>query len=131
MTPSHGKLACGLHDVINTEQGNCFVLELAETGTYLVVAHLQAGSVRVRVGETVREGEPIAACGNSGYSSEPHIHIHHQRQPPSERPVGFAEGVPLFFRDHDGPPMPHGGVEQVNGRWATLGPTIRHIGRAP
>ncbi len=121
-----------IHEVRNEIVfGNHVVLEVAETGTYLVVAHLQAGSVRVRVGETVREGEPIAACGNSGYSSEPHIHIHHQRQPPSERPVGFAEGLPLFFRDHDGPPMPHGGVEQVNGRWATLGPTIRHIGRAP
>lgn len=111
--------------------GNHVVLELAETGTYLILAHLQAGSLRVRVGERVREGETLAACGNSGHSSEPHIHIHHQRQPPSERPVGFAEGLPLFFRDHDGPPMPEGGVEQVNGRWVAPGPTIRHVGRAP
>ena len=111
--------------------GNHVVLQLAETGTFLVLAHLQAGSLRVQVGETVHEGEPLAACGNSGHSSEPHIHIHHQRQPPWERPVGFAEGLPLFFRDHDGPPMPSGGVRHVEGRWVAVGATVRHAGRAP
>ena len=83
--------------------GNVVVLAL-ETGTYLMIAHLQPGSVLVKAGDQVTEGEPIGACGNSGNTSEPHIHIHHQRQDPRNRPINFSEGLPLYFRDHDGPP---------------------------
>ncbi len=88
--------------------GNTVVLRL-ETGTYLLIAHLKNGSVRVETGDEVEEGDPIGACGNSGNTSEPHIHIHHQRQDPRIYPLNFAEGLPLYFRDHDGPAMPEGG----------------------
>lgn len=43
-------------------------------GVYATVAHLQHESVTVQVGATVRAGEQIASCGNSGNSSEPHVH---------------------------------------------------------
>ena len=66
--------------------------------------------------------------GNSGNTSGPHIHIHHQRQDPSVFPAGFAEGLPLFFRDHDGPPMPIGGLKKINGRPVWSGQRIRHNG---
>ena len=46
----------------------------------------------------MKEGDVIGRCGNSGHTSEPHIHIHHQRQKPAASgPVNFAEGLPLFF----------------------------------
>jgi hypothetical protein len=67
-------------------------------------------------------------CGNSGNTSEPHIHIHHQRQDPNDFPINFAEGLPLYFRDHDGPAMPEGGVEVVEGTPVPVGPTVQHTG---
>ncbi len=113
----------------NTEApyGNVVAIEL-DTGTYLIVAHLKPGSVAVREGERVQEGQVIGQCGNSGNSSEPHIHIHHQRQDPNDYPINFAEGLPLYFRDHDGPPMPEGGVTVVDGKLIAIGATVRHTG---
>lgn len=62
--------------------GNHVVLKLPQ-GTFLVLAHLRQGSVAVKAGQTVMEGDLLGACGNSGNSSEPHIHVHHQRQDPA------------------------------------------------
>jgi hypothetical protein len=107
--------------------GNYVALRL-ETGTHLLIAHMRQGTVAVRRGERVHEGQLLGRCGNSGNTSGPHIHIHHQRQDPAVFPAGFAEGLPLFFRDHDGPPMPIGGVKKINGRTVWSGQRIRHIG---
>jgi hypothetical protein len=63
---------------------------------------------------------PLAHVGNSGSTSEPHIHIHHQRQDPSQTLL-FAEGLPLYFRDIDGPAMPTGGIGIENGREVPIG----------
>jgi hypothetical protein len=62
-------------------------------------------------------------------TSEQHIHIHHQRQDPAVFPLNFAEGLPLYFRDHVGAPMPVGGFH-IDGDTATaLGDTVQHIGK--
>ncbi len=109
--------------------GNHVVLLLPDTQTYLAIAHLKKGSVSVKEGDQVTEGDVIGRCGNSGHTSEPHIHIHHQRQKPAARgPVSFAEGLPLFFRDHDGPPMPEGGLDVVDGKVVAKGVMVRHQG---
>lgn len=105
--------------------GNTVVFEL-KTGTYLVIAHLKPGSVLVETGDQVAEGDQIGECGNSGNTSEPHIHIHHQRQDPKGRPINFSEGLPLFFRDHEGDPMPEGGVEERDGKYVMTGAIVRH-----
>lgn len=60
--------------------GNHIYLRLDETGTFLFLAHLKKGSIKVKEGQHVNEGEVLAQVGNSGSSSEPHLHIHHQRQ---------------------------------------------------
>jgi hypothetical protein len=113
---------------VTAPTGNHVVIQL-ETGTYLVIAHLKQGSVLAKSGEHVEEGQVIGQCGNSGNTSEPHIHIHHQRQDPTVFPVNFAEGLPLYFRDHEGAPMPIGGVK-VNGDVITAtGDVVRHIGK--
>lgn len=108
--------------------GNHVVIQL-ETSTYLYISHLQKGSIVVNEGEQVAEGQLIGRCGNSGRTSEPHIHIHHQRQDPRTVPLGEAEGLSLYFRDHDGPPMPQGGVRLENGNLVALGDTVQHIGK--
>ena len=100
------------------------------SGGFLLVAHLQKGSVVAREGEPIAEGTPIGRCGNSGNTSEPHVHIHAQRQDPRGRPVNFSEGLPLFFRDHDGAPMPLGGADVVEDGPVAAGAIVRHLGGA-
>ncbi len=43
-----------------------------------VLAHLKLGSITVKVGDKVKKGQVIALCGNSGNSSEAHLHYHLQ-----------------------------------------------------
>jgi hypothetical protein len=57
--------------------GNFVYLECSTAGVLL--AHLMQSSVAVVPGDRVREGQPIARVGNSGYSTEPHLHLHAQR----------------------------------------------------
>jgi murein DD-endopeptidase MepM/ murein hydrolase activator NlpD len=72
--------------------GNRVVLEVA-TGQYLFILHLRAGTIRVAPGDDVREGEIVGHVGNSGNSSEPHVHVHLQ----DTREPGRGEGIPLYF----------------------------------
>ncbi len=62
---------------------------------YVLLCHLQRGSVRVGVGATVRVGDVVGFCGNSGNTSGPHLHIHAQDR--SRIAVGVAQGLPLRF----------------------------------
>lgn len=90
--------------------GNHIYLRLDETGTFLILAHLKKGSIHVREGQHVNEGEFLAQVGNSGSSSEPHLHIHHQRQDPSKVSMFLAEGLPLYFQTEKGAMMPERGT---------------------
>ncbi|MEX3746961.1 MULTISPECIES: M23 family metallopeptidase [Lysinibacillus] len=100
----------GTEDFTSIE-GNYVYIKIKETGTYLLLNHLKKDSVTVEVGDTVEPGDVIGRVGNSGSSSEPHLHIHHQRQDPTKviHPV-LAEGLPLFFEDIDGDLMPKKGA---------------------
>ncbi|MEK4499294.1 M23 family metallopeptidase [Bacillus sp. FSL R12-0069] len=90
--------------------GNHIYLRVDETGTFLILAHLKQGSIHVREGQHVNEGEFLAQVGNSGSSSEPHLHIHHQRQDPSKVSMFLAEGLPLYFQTEKGAMMPERGT---------------------
>jgi hypothetical protein len=54
--------------------GNYVILEHSHK-EYSMLAHLQKHSIEVREGETVTESQRIGRCGNSGNSSEPHLHF--------------------------------------------------------
>ncbi|KAB2349162.1 M23 family metallopeptidase [Actinomadura rudentiformis] len=76
--------------------GNHVILDLGD-GTYAAFAHLKRGSIRVRRGQRVRAGEHIADCGNSGNTSEPHLHFQLMDQP---RPL-IANGAPFVFERYE------------------------------
>ena len=73
--------------------GNYVTIRLPE-GPFVLLAHLQAGSIRVCVGQEVVEGEQIANCGNSGNSTQPHVHM----QAMDSADVSVAQGVAIAFR---------------------------------
>ena len=95
--------------------GNTIVLEIAPAH-YLVIAHLRDGSIRVRTGDRVRLGDLVARVGNSGNSSEPHLHLHLQDAPEPNA----GEGIPFFFSqyvvsstgEHVARGMPRGGIHR-------------------
>ena len=60
--------------------GNLVIIKHAE-GEYSVFAHLKQNSIRVKVGDKVTKGQVIGLCGNSGNSSEPHLHFQVQNTP--------------------------------------------------
>jgi murein DD-endopeptidase MepM/ murein hydrolase activator NlpD len=72
--------------------GNHVIVQVAE-GEFLFVAHLQQGSVAVRPGDTIDAGQTLGRVGNSGKSSEPHVHLHLQNTPT----VHFGEAIPMYF----------------------------------
>jgi len=46
-----------------------------EDGTYAEYLHLEKDGVFVKLGEKVEQGDPIGSSGNTGYTSEPHLHF--------------------------------------------------------
>lgn len=92
--PGHGP-ALGNHVII--DHGN---------GEHSVLSQLQKGTVAVREGHKVKAGGIIGRAGNSGQSTEPHLHYHLQ-----DGPVALdATGLPAQFRDYvaDGAPVSRG-----------------------
>lgn len=74
---------------LETVGGNHVILDIGG-GQFAFYAHLQPGSLRVKLGDKVRRGQVIGLVGNSGNSTEPHLHFHIAN---SSSPLG-AEGLP-------------------------------------
>jgi murein DD-endopeptidase len=72
--------------------GNYLMLDLGHR-RFALYAHLQPGSLKVRVGDKVNVGQVLALLGNSGNSDAPHLHFH---LIDSNSPMG-AEGIPYEF----------------------------------
>ncbi len=72
--------------------GNHVVIDRGD-GVYAVLAHLQRGSVRVGKGDAIRAGQVVAGCGNTGNTTEPHLHVQLMEHPN----VLFAAGLPMAF----------------------------------
>jgi hypothetical protein len=60
--------------------GNHVIIKLEED-RFVFVAHMQRGSVAVKPGDSVRRGQRLGLCGNSGNSDFPHVHLHIQDTP--------------------------------------------------
>jgi len=117
-----GKVYCDTWDI----RGNFITIKHAEK-EYSIIAHLAPNSITVKVGDTVKQGQLIAKCGNSGNSSEPHIHF----QVNAGKSFYASMGLPIAFKNikatqvkgwSELDPRPlDGNLEQTNGKF--------HIGR--
>lgn len=54
--------------------GNSITLRLGDE-QYVLLAHLRPGTIRVQAGQFVQVGQQLAEVGNSGNTSEPHVHL--------------------------------------------------------
>ncbi|MGW7574205.1 M23 family metallopeptidase [Streptomyces sp. NPDC054765] len=81
--------------------GNHVILDLGD-GAYALYAHVRRGSLTVRTGDRVTAGQPLGRCGNSGNSTEPHVHFQLMDHADPET----ASGVPFTWR---GIGVPHNG----------------------
>ena len=61
-----------------------------------------------------------------GFDPEQVSYTAGKRQFYESSPGANREGLPLFFRDHDGPPMPEGGIQPRNGELVAAGMAVRH-----
>lgn len=82
--------------------GNHLILRLSDD-THVAIAHLQRGSLRVDVGDEVRCGDVVAAVGNSGNSSEPHVHLQLMDGPRPASAVALPFGFTDVVTDDDAP----------------------------
>ena len=91
--------------------GNYVIIDHGN-GEFSFLAHLRCGSVKVKKGDKVKAGDLLGDCGNSGHSSEPHLHYHLQN---TGEPFN-GDGLPAQFRDYiaDGRPVARG--EPVRGQ---------------
>ena len=74
--------------------GNHVTIAQAGGDGFVLLAHLQRGSILVSVGDHVAEGRPVARCGNSGNSTQPHLHL----QAMDDADPSVARGLPISFR---------------------------------
>ena len=79
---------------INTPGGNVVVIDHGN-GQFGYYAHLRARSVSVKVGAKVKAGDPIGEVGNSGDSSEPHLHFHVMTAADPTQ----GDGIPVVFEN--------------------------------
>jgi murein DD-endopeptidase MepM/ murein hydrolase activator NlpD len=72
--------------------GNYVILRIAPN-RYVTYAHLQSGSIGVRLHDHVARGRVIGRLGNSGQATAPHLHL----QVTDGNSVLQSEGVPFIF----------------------------------
>lgn len=67
---------------------------LACGGAKVVLAHLKQGSIAVAAGAVVQVGDVLGQVGNSGNTSQPHLHLHAERGG-ADNEILTGEGVPI------------------------------------
>ncbi len=92
--------------------GNYVIIQHKD-GKYSQYAHLRPGSIEVKAGEVVRQGQSIGELGNSGNSTEPHLHFQMTHGPifvyARGAPVTFV-GIEGLWENLDGEPLLTGDV---------------------
>lgn len=101
LAPAAGEVVLavdGIHDNIPGTlnpiyvPGNTVIIKSAEN-EYLFFAHFKQGTVKVKQGDKIKAGQLLGLCGNSGNSSEAHIHFHIQ----NIEDMNGATGIKCYF----------------------------------
>jgi len=74
--------------------GNTVIIKTANN-EYLFFAHFKQHSIVVKQGQKIKQGELLGLCGNSGNSSEAHLHFHIQ----NIEDMNAATGVKCYFEN--------------------------------
>lgn len=104
-----GQAECTAKDI----RGNYILIRHADN-EYSLLAHLAPGSIRVKPGDHVKRGQCIALCGNSGNSSEPHLHFQLQ----NGKNFFISAGLPIEFTNVISQPAPN--YSKIDPRPVTL-----------
>lgn len=85
--------------------GNHVVIDFGNS-EFGFLGHMREGSVSVAIGDSVIAGQELGRCGNSGNTSEPHLHFHLQ----NTADLSDGEGLPAFFEGYvaDNKPVERG-----------------------
>ncbi len=86
-----------------------FIHILHDDGTVGTYFHLDTGGVFVTLGQSVKAGDVIGLSGNTGKSSEPHLHFHvsttlHEDDPRVKKSGQVFETLPILMKVPNGPP---------------------------
>lgn len=68
--------------------GNYVALSCENTDAVIYMVHMQKDSLIVEEGSMIRVGEKVGVIGNSGNTTEPHLHIHAEQD---------GKGIPITF----------------------------------
>src|SRR6185503_11437769 len=107
----HGRVVAVVSDRRDHEIGETLSPAEHPAGNHIVIqhgprlfsvyAHMQQGSALVAIGDSVERGQVVGRVGNSGNTSEPHLHMHFtDAWPASHIPTGsffFSQGLPAAF----------------------------------
>jgi hypothetical protein len=102
LTPGDGmiiQVIDGSIDVLPGERdrsvgvGNAIIINHLN-GEYSLLCHFKHNSIRVKVGQKVKQGNVMGLCGNTGNTTQPHIHFNLQDGPLMHK----ANALPAQFR---------------------------------
>jgi murein DD-endopeptidase MepM/ murein hydrolase activator NlpD len=82
---------------VQTAGGNYAVVNIGH-GRYAFYAHMQPGSLKVKVGDTVKTGQVLGLLGNTGNTDGAHLHFHIMDGP---SPL-LSNGLPFVFTTFTG-----------------------------
>jgi murein DD-endopeptidase MepM/ murein hydrolase activator NlpD len=99
-----------LRQGITAVTGNHVVLALEDQSGFVLLAHLRRGSLAVSPGTRLEVGDPVGACGNSGNSTQPHLHV----QAMDSATLIGARGLPVVFLDYQVLPSGRTGPRSVS-----------------
>lgn len=102
----------------NSHGGNYIIIRHSP-GEFTYYGHLSQHTLKVKVSDRVKAGQPIALVGSTGYSSEPHLHF----QLMDAQDVLAANGLPIRFIN-----VPPGAINQYFTRLNSLtGPDCLYL----
>lgn len=105
---------------VNTADGNYVVIRI-DGGHYAFYAHMQPGSLRVKVGDRVRAGQVLGLLGNTGNTDGPHLHFHIMDGPSPLQ----SNGVPFVFTRFRNRGWMVNGADLQTGDVAEIDPAVR------